>query len=316
MWALMGGLWTPDLMKCSRKGCSTGVKGHDVESTICIYCVILQYFGNSNFPGLQSLNMKSCRIFLRGWLELLRAAADISGSMDVERVSDRWAVGLPVGILICVEHKGFRQGVCCLCSLLWPRTSTATVLTTLSSVPALIFAFLHLQPLTLIGELFTQFPSARLVPPQRTWPNTPPSHTPVCSPRVKPIGPAREWPHLPSRLPTSPWIRVLPLGLQHGHGSLSLLRAACTASEATALRRQRLPCQGRSLNQCDDEVLGHSEGGPGVTRNLDLKRCRQKEKRKKKKPLHEEIQVTASCSCAFIMFSATTGRWSVIFLLV
>lgn len=74
------------------------------------------------------------------------------------------------------------------------------------------------------------------------------------------------------------------------------------------MRRQRWPCQGRSLNQCDDEVLGHSEGGPGVTQNLDSKRHRQEKKKKKKKPLHEEIQVTASCSCAFILFSATTGR--------
>lgn len=88
-------------------------------------------------------------------------------------------------------------------------------------------------------------------------------------------------------------------------------------NQATRLRRQRSPCQGRSLNQSDDEVLGHSEGGPGVTQNLDLKRCRQEKKEKKrKKPLYEEIQVTASCSCALILFSATTGRWSVIFLLV
>ncbi|CAF99195.1 unnamed protein product [Tetraodon nigroviridis] len=47
-------------------------------------------------------------------------------------------------------------------------------------------------------KLFTHFPNARLVPPQRRWPNTPPSHTPVRSLRVKPIGPPRESPHLPS----------------------------------------------------------------------------------------------------------------------
>lgn len=56
-------------------------------------------------------------------------------------------------------------------------------------------------------------------------------------------------------------------------------------NQATRLRRQRSPCQGRSLNQSDDEVLGHSEGGPGVTQNLDLKRCRQKKKKKKEKSL-------------------------------
>lgn len=42
----------------------------------------------------------------------------------------------------------------------------------------------------------------------------------------------------------------------------------------------------------------------------------KKKEKKRKKPLYEEIQVTASCSCALILFSATTGRWSVIFLLV
>lgn len=55
-----------------------------------------------------------------------------------------------------------------------------------------------------------------------------PSHTPVCSPRANPIGPPRESSHLPSRPPppTSARIRVLPLGLQHGRGSLSLLHPA------------------------------------------------------------------------------------------
>lgn len=58
----MDGLWTPDLMKCSKKGCSTGVKGHDVESTTCI----LQYFGNLNFPGLKSLKKRSNLEYLSG----------------------------------------------------------------------------------------------------------------------------------------------------------------------------------------------------------------------------------------------------------
>lgn len=132
-------------------------------------------------------------------------------------------------------------------------------------------------------------------------------HTPFPHARTLPEGEANRSSSrvAPSRLPTSAWIRVLPLGLQHGHGSLSLLRAACTASEGNqtiALRRQRLPCQGRSLNQCDDEVLGHSEGGPGVTRNLDLKSCRQKEEKKnrslcmKKYRSLPPVHVLLSCS--------------------
>lgn len=150
-WALMDGLWTPDPMKCSKKGSSTGVKGHDVQSTSCIYCVILQYFGNPNFPGLKSLKVKSSRVFIRRWLELLSAVADRNGSRDV-RVSDRWAVGLHVWILICVEHKGFRQWWCRLCSPLWPSASTATVLMTLSSAPALILpSSTSKRPLPLSG---------------------------------------------------------------------------------------------------------------------------------------------------------------------
>lgn len=60
--------------------------------------------------------------------------------------------------------------------------------------------------------------------------HTPLPSRPYAPPRVKPIGPPRESPRLPSRLPTSARIRVLPLGLGPGHGSPPLLHPARTAS--------------------------------------------------------------------------------------
>lgn len=130
---------------------------------------------------------------------------------------------------------------------------------TLSSAPALIFS---------------QFPNARLVPPQRRWPNTPPSHTPVSSPGVKPIDPPRESPLASPHLSADPCPACgATTRTRLSFPSASSLHSLCVGkgegNQTTRLRRQRSPRQGRSLNRCDDEVLGHSEGGPGVTHNLD-----------------------------------------------
>lgn len=172
-------------------------------------------------------------------------------------------------------------------------------------------------------RLFTQFRNARLVPAQRRWPNTPPSHTPGRSPRVKPIGPPRESPHLPSRLPTSARIRVLPLGLRHGHGSLSLphpARAAHVLGRVKGIKQQCWEGNGRHVRDVlQSNVMMRCRGILKVDQGLHrtwISNAAGKKKNKIKKPLHEEIQATASYSRAFNLFSATTGRWSVIFSLV
>lgn len=66
-------------MKCSEKGCSAGVNGPDVQSTACDL---------QKFPGVKGLNMKQFRMFIRRWIDLRGAAADMKGHVDVERVRD------------------------------------------------------------------------------------------------------------------------------------------------------------------------------------------------------------------------------------
>lgn len=242
------------------------------------------------------------------WIELLGAAADINGGVGARSVSDRWAVGLHVWILICVEHKGSRQWWCRLCSLLW---STATVLMTLSYVPALIL------------------PSSTSTPPLSQAVHTVPQcqvssstaemakHTPFPHAWTLPEGEANR---------SASWVAASPLSAPHlsvdpcpASGATTRTRLSFSPSassprrlrvgkgegtQTTMLRRQRSPCQGRSPEQCDDEVLGHSEGGPGVAQNLDLKRCRQNKKRKKKEAF--AWRNTGHClllMCFYLVFS-------------
>lgn len=109
-----------------------------------------------------------------------------------------------------------------------PTHSTGAVLMTLSCILSPIFpSSSSSDPSPLSGSSHSS-PMPGYFQHSGDGQTPPPSHTPVRSPRVNPIGPPRESTHLPSRPPTSARIRVLPLGLQHGHGSRSLLHPAGT----------------------------------------------------------------------------------------
>lgn len=110
---------------------------------------------------------------------------------------------------------------------LTPTHSTEITLMTFFSLPFHICSI----PAALNPPLFWSILavlSPRLFPPQWRWLNTPPSHSQMARAHTHPEGKpdrsaAREPSHLPFRLPTSACFSILPLGLQHWHGSLCLL---------------------------------------------------------------------------------------------
>lgn len=139
---------------------------------------------------------------------------------------------------------------------------------------------------------------------------------------------------------STPWVAASPLSVPHlstdpcpASGATTRIRLSLPSSSSlhnlcvgkgegnqiTMLRRQWLPCQGHSLNQCDDEVLGHSEAGPGLTENPDGREVGSKMLQGIKKAI--AYRNTGHCLqliCSYLVFSpsATMGRWSVIFSLV
>lgn len=183
------------------------------------------------------------------------------------------------------------------------------------------FAFLHLHPSPPLSQAVHTVPQCQVSSSTAEMAK----HTPFPHAWTLPEGEANR---------SASWVAASPLSAPHlsadpcpASGATTRTRLSFPSAssprrlrvgkgegnQTTMLRRQRSPCQGRSPEQCDDEVLGHSEGGPGGCTELGSQTLQAK---KIKKPLHEEIQATASYSCAFILFSATTGRWSVIFSLV
>lgn len=124
-------------------------------------------------------------------------------------------------------YKGLRQW---RHPLLSPCPSDPSTLwsNNLNDLLLILFPVCLLPPL-LTPPLFQSIhavPYPRLFPPQRRWLNTPPPQSQTMRTHTHPEGErnrstAREPPHLPSRLPTSACFSILPLGLQHGHGSVS-----------------------------------------------------------------------------------------------